>query len=358
LLQQAVNSAYEEAGVYDGTVEKWPTFKDVLNKARNMDTRGRESGWLSSTLRALSSLCFADMDRLLNYQNNTNIEHILDRNVILELDALTQSGKTFFVQSVLLYIHHKRMAEKKRETFRHCIVLEEAHQVLTAQRTSLFGGESVMDTMYREIREFGESLVLLDQMPSRLSTASLANTYTTICLNLKHKSDINAMSQCMLLDKEKDILGSLEVGEAVVKLQGRIARPFQLTIPEFKIDKGKITDNYIKQHMHDIAPAFEEEDFRLPTGNNSHKTKQTVEVYAKPVEVAETAFLRDVLENPESGIAARYKRLDLSVRQGQKLKIKLLEKELINEYQKTTKTGRLRVIHLTEKGNALLSKVE
>ena len=48
LLQQAVDAVYEEAGVYDGTVEKWPTFKDVMHEARNMDTRGRESGWLTS----------------------------------------------------------------------------------------------------------------------------------------------------------------------------------------------------------------------------------------------------------------------------------------------------------------------
>ena len=140
----------------------------------------------------------------------------------------------------------------------------------------------------------------------------------------------------------------------MVKLQGRIARPFQLTIPEFKIDKGKITDNYIKQHMHDIAPAFEEEDFRLPAGNNGHQVKQPEEAHTKPAEVAETAFLRDVLENPESGIAARYKRIDLSVRQGQKLKTELLEKELIEESQETTKTGRLRVIRLTEKGKSAI----
>jgi len=34
LLQQAVDSVYEEAGVYSGKVEKWPTFRDVLVKAR------------------------------------------------------------------------------------------------------------------------------------------------------------------------------------------------------------------------------------------------------------------------------------------------------------------------------------
>jgi len=349
LLQEAVDAVYDEAGVYDGTVEKFPTWKDVLIKARNMDTRGRESGWLSSTLRALSALCFGDMDKLMNSSNNKSIDHILDKNVILELDALTQSDKTFFIQSALLYLHHKRMSEPRREDFKHAIIIEEAHHILSDERRSLVGGQSVMDIIFREIREFGESLILLDQHPSKISLYALGNTYTTICMNLKHKTDINAMGQCLLLDRERDILGILDIGEAVVKLQGRITRPFQISIPEFKIQKGKITDSFVKQHMKHIAPAFEETDFRLPVDPN----KKIIET----LEYTEIEFLRDVQEYPESGIAARYKQLGLSVRQGQKLKARLLEKGLIVEDKESTKTGRLNIIHLTEKGRLVLTKL-
>ncbi len=259
LLQQAVDAVYEKAGVYDGTVEKWPNFNDVMSEARSMDTRGRESGWLSSTLRALSTLCFGDMDKLVNSNNNKSIDHILDKNVILELDALTQSDKTFFIQSALLYLHHKRMAEERREDFKHAIIIEEAHHILSDERRSLTGGQSVMDIVFREIREFGESLILLDQHPSKISLYALGNTYCTICMNLKHKTDINAMAQCMLLDRDRDILGSLEVGQAVVKLQGRIARPFQIQIPLFEIQKGSVRDSDVKKHMQDIAPPIVEE---------------------------------------------------------------------------------------------------
>jgi hypothetical protein len=353
LLQQAVDAVYEEAGVYDGTVEKWPTFKDVLTKARNMDTRGRESGWLSSTLRALSTLCFGDMDKLVNSSNNKTIGHILDKNVILELDALTQSDKTFFIESALLYLHHKRMTEERREDFKHTIVIEEAHHILSDERRSLVGGQSIMDIIFREIREFGESLILLDQHPSKISLYALGNTYCTICMNLKHKSDINAMGQCLLLDKERDILGTLDVGQAVVKLQGRIHRPFQIAIPEFIIEKGKISDAFIKDHMQNIAPAEPEEDFRLPN-------QVTVEVAKKLKSIDDSvlAFLTDIQQHPDSGIAERYKRLEISVRQGQKLKTKTLEKGLVEESTRTIKTGRLKVIQLTQKGRAALSEID
>jgi len=138
------------------------------------------------------------------------------------------------------------------------------------------------------------------------------------------------------------------VGQAVVKLQGRIARPFQIKVPEFFVEKGKITDNYIKEHMQYIAPMIPEEDY--PAGDRIVNTK-TVEGSDN-----EIAFLKDVQDYPESGIAARYKRLGLSVRQGQKLKATLLEKRMIEEEQEATSTGRLRVVRLTARGQDFLSE--
>ncbi len=355
LLQQAVDSVYEEAGVYDNLVNSWPTFKDVLMKARSMDTRGRESGWLSSTLRALSSLCFGGMGELLNSSSNRSIDHILDGNVILELDGLSQADKTFFVQACLLYLHHKKMAENVRERFDRCILIEEAHHILSGQRTSLTGSESVMDTTYREIREFGVSLVLLDQMPSKLSGFALANSYATICMSMSNRADINAMTQTLLLESGKDILGTLEVGQAVVKLQGRIPRPFLISIPEFKIEKGRVTDDQIRRYMNDKIPQFGpprpqpdemavSEDERLKEDNAAKSLR------------AEITFLKDVIDHPASGVAARYKRLALSARQGQRLKVMMLEKGLIKEHLERTTTGRQMIIAITETGQNMLSR--
>ncbi len=350
LLQQTLDSVYQEAGVYSGKVEKWPTFRDVLEKARNRDARGREAGWLSSTLRALASLCFGDMDTLVNTGENQNLEHILLKTVILELDALTQQDKIFFIEALLLWIHHRRMIEKQRETFKHAILIEEAHHIFSGERRSLVGGQSVMEITFREIREFGEGLIILDQHPSQISLPALGNTYCTICMNLKHKTDINAMAQCLLLDQEKDLLGTLKVGQAVVKLQGRIARSFMIEVPEFLIEKGRISDADVREHMQDVAPAIV--DAKPVTANlpfYSHLAMPNAE---------EIAFLRDVQENPDSGVAARYKRLGLSVRQGQRLKAELLSDGMIEEYQGTTKSGRLTTIRITEKGNQSLSATQ
>jgi hypothetical protein len=69
----------------------------------------------------------------------------------------------------------------------------------------------------------------------------------------------------------------------------------------------------------------------------------------------ELAFLQDVQDNPDSGIAARYKRLGLSVRQGQILKARSLQQSLIQETIEVTKTGRITALSLTDKGIVIVS---
>jgi len=182
-----------------------------------------------------------------------------------------------------------------------------------------------MDTVYREIREFGISLVLLDQMPSKLSGFALANSYATVCMSMSNRADINAMSQSLLLDSSKDVLGTLDVGQAVVKLQGRIQKPFLISIPEFKITKGRMTDADIREHMQRLVPDIMDE--MTHTNGDSEDTKPADQPSGplpgsnKP----EIEFLRDIEQYPDSGVAARYKRLGLSARQGQRIKANLLE---------------------------------
>jgi hypothetical protein len=353
LLQQTLDQLYEEFGVYDGTIQRWPTFQDVLDKARKLDVRGREAGWLSSALRALASLCFGDMGDLVNHPSANSPEELLDQTVVLELDALAQSDKVFVASALLLWIHHRRMVEPTREQFKHAIIIEEAHHLLSDERKSLVGGQSVMEITFRELREFGESLTLLDQHPSQISLPALGNTVATISLNLKTSKDVSAMAQCMLLDgPEKDILGSLEVGQAVVKLQGRVQGPFLIQIPQFNIQKGSVTDEMIQERMlvHSSSDLS-----RVSRDVNGAETPSPAGPSApvkgkRDVDDLVLAFLNDVAAHPESGIAERYKRLGISVRQGQKLKFRLLEAGMIEDHEELTHTGRIRKMRLTTKG--------
>ena len=349
LLQKAINSVYRRFNVYDGKVSQYPTFRDVLRWFDKYEAKGREANWLSSTLRAISTICFGEMNRLTN-TGNQQIEELLNKKVILELDALTQSDKIFFIESLLLWIHHYRLREKEREVFKHAVIIEEAHHILSGEKTGLTGGESIMETTFREIREFGESLVILDQHPCQISLPALGNTYATIVMNLKHKKDVNAIAQCMMLDSsEKEYPGNLEVGEAIVRLQGRIMKPFLVKVPEFEIKKGLVTDEMLQNKMMGYFSYLKTNQTLTPDVTHISKSAE--------IEREEKIFLIDILKHPFSSITTRYAKLNINRRKGNAIKDKLINISYIMPRQIKLSTGRIMLLELTEKAKLYLEKL-
>jgi len=96
---------------------------------------------------------------------------------------------------LLLWLHHYRLGDGKREDFKHAIIIEEAHHVLLKSKQEAMGEETITDIILREIRELGESIILIDQHPSLISKPALGNTYTTIAMNLKHRDDVRSKHQ-------------------------------------------------------------------------------------------------------------------------------------------------------------------
>ncbi len=334
LISTVLDSLYRDAGVYRGVVVKYPTFRDLLKRLKSYPVQGREANWMSSALRAIASLCFGQMDFVVNSDGNAGMEELLRESVVFEMESLTQADKVFFIESILLWLHEVRMRDQNREQLIHVTVLEEAHHILSKKSSRGAFGEPLIETIFREIREFGEGLILMDQHPSEIALTALGNTYTTIAMNLKSRTDVSVMAAAMLLkDNQQDMLGQMEVGKAVVKLQGRIAEPFLISIPRVEVVKGLISDESLAGKMRPNIGEVGEgpgEDIKL-TEN-------------------ELAFLLDVASVADCGVVARYTRVRLSGRQGDKVKRSLLDAGLVEEIEKTTPNSRKKVLRLTEEG--------
>lgn len=373
LLQKAMDSVYREFGVYEGNPGTYPNLNDVKNWLENHRTKGREASWMESALRAVGVLCFGEVGIVLNRRTGLPLDELLKRNVILELDALTNSDKTFLIESLLLWIHHFRMAEGKREEFKHVILIEEAHHVLLRRKQEIMGAEAVTDVILREIRELGESIILIDQHPSLISKPALGNTYCTVAMNLKHRSDIAMIADCMLLDtKRMRYLGKLEVGTGMVKLQDRWFEPFLVRFPLMKLQKGSLTDGMIKERMagfydgfrgdSDVRRHFEAGESETEAIRDFRGTEK--EGNGKPKNPAgkngltriEIMMLRDVSKNRFSSTSERYHGLGLNAYQGNKIKNALLEKGLIGVRDLATRTGRIKILELTGAGRNLLQE--
>ena len=326
ILQQAIDSVYRETGVYSGKTDNYPTFRDVLRWVKMYDPRGREINWLSSTIRAVSSLCFGDMNDLLNIDNNIGIIGLLNEKAILELDALTVTDRILIIESLLLWVYQFRLSSEVRERFDHAILIEEAHNILGDQKRNLSGGETIMETVFRQCRELNESLIIIDQHPAQISHFAMANTYTTLVMNLKHRKDIDAIKKCLLLkDEEEEFPIRLGLGQAIIKLQDRIQGAFLVRVPEFVIRKGIITDEFIRKRVQKPSISY-------------------------AISEKERLFLMDIQGFPESSIVNRYERLSIGPRDGTEIKEYLISKGLIEQEDLITPTGRVKRLRLTELG--------
>ena len=93
------------------------------------------------------------------------------------------------------------------------------------------------------IREFGESIIVVDQEPQKISESIMANTNCKICFTLGNGKDILSISKSMNLSSEEEkMIDKLQIGHAIVKQKNRFDEPIHIKIPHVKIKKGLLLD--------------------------------------------------------------------------------------------------------------------
>lgn len=337
LLQKAVDAVDRDAA----------TLADVKAWLEDYKARGRQAQWMDSALRLVGTLCHPSTAGTVTAQDNGQLDRLLDQQVVFELDALNENDKTFFIETLLLWIHHRRLVESVKETFKHAIIIEEAHHVLLRRSE---GRESIPDLILREIRELGEAVILIDQHPSLISIPALGNTHTTIAMNLKHGRDLSAMREALQLsESEESWLAGLEVGTAIVKLQSRYDKPFLVRFPLVHVLKGTVSDEMLAVR----AAGSSADSAQLPPSPAQPAAIRPIPLEDKQVSDTEWKMLCDVIANPSSPVSARFRRLALSARAGMRAVDSLVGAGLLWSHIITTPSGRVRFLQLTPVGEEL-----
>ena len=252
VLMEALDHAYEVNGVYDGS-ENYPTWKQLKAylEHKTEKARGRESQWIESALRIATVLTFGAFGKIVNAKKSKGIEieDLLNKKVIFELNSLGNIEKKFFCEFILTYIFKMKKAhdDTSSKTFDHAIIVDEAHNIFLKDRPS-FLKESVTDMIYREMREYGTSLICLDQHISKLSDTVKGNSACHIAFQQQLPQDLVDISELMQMRQDKDAFAQLPVGNAIVKLSERYTHPFLVKVPYTERDKG-ITDMEVKERI-------------------------------------------------------------------------------------------------------------
>jgi DNA helicase HerA-like ATPase/DNA-binding MarR family transcriptional regulator len=255
IILKALGVLYES---FKPNVPRIKDLRDWLEKYRLRQTSSRERNWIATAERPLESLCFYETGDVFDCDEGILPSRFFEdgKVTILELDSLSANDKVFFIEIMLQWIRDAALVSGKREKLRGVIILEEAHHVLNREKSKRLGTETVIDLIFREVRELGIGMVYIDQHPSLISYPALGNTSTHIYMNLgldtKYSSDILDASNMLGLkyEEEGDYLRRLPVGHAFI-LMRRLAfpRPFLVGFPLVKIEKGSVTDELVKEFM-------------------------------------------------------------------------------------------------------------
>jgi len=264
IIQEDLFKLYEDYGVFKGR-DIFPSLQDLYETVKRHPLPrkyGREAGFVESAINRLSE-CIIPLRDMLDCDRGFCIEDLLDRTVVFELDGLLSQNQTFLVMLLLRFIFEYRIAEQRRQGLKHVIFFDEGKMVYDKKRDYEPGmdvNEIVQFTS--QIREFGEGLVVADQMPQSLSDSIKSNVHTLICMSQSHGRNTQEMAAALHLTSKDQVIAFKKlisdepsgVFEALVTMSGRWPMPFIIRVSPFAVEK-KVSDQEIEERM---EPLLEE----------------------------------------------------------------------------------------------------
>ncbi len=268
-IATSTNSRFENPfadGVY-----AFPTLSDLIRKTeviageQGFDERLRND-YIGSIRARLQGLIVGAKGFMLDTPRGIDFRDLVQRNVIIELEEIKSGAEKSLLMGFILINLNEAVKIKHREDqgFRHITLIEEAHRLLSRYEpgdssSKKLGVESFAD-MLAEVRKYGESLIIVDQIPNKLTPEVLKNTNTKIVHRLFARDDKEAIGNAMALtDEQKDFLSNLEVGRAIVSSQ-EFPRPVQVQVRQLEdvstsgrplVDEARIRRTalaYYRQH--------------------------------------------------------------------------------------------------------------
>ncbi|MFA5060852.1 MAG: DUF87 domain-containing protein [Candidatus Pacearchaeota archaeon] len=306
VMLETLDEAFKEWGIYHGS-NNYPTWNHIkwrLEEKMRGCKATRESGWLESALRIATVMTFGEFGKILNYkgEGSISVEDLLDKKVVMELNALGNVEKKFFCEFILTYIYKLKKARQNQISrgFDHAIIVDEAHNIFLKKPTN-FSNESVTDMIYREMREYGTSLICLDQHISKISDTVKGNSACHIAFQQQLPQDIFDISELMQLREKRHYFSELPVGSAIVKLSERYPSPFLIEVPFAEVRNIYVSDEEIKRKMDCFKLNHEYEansdpEFNAEIENPSSVENKEFSVNQKSIQEILYDFVKEYLE--------------------------------------------------------------
>ena len=165
---------------------------------------------------------------LLNVVKSTPWNSLFGKPCVINLSYVGDDvDKSFFMALILQFLYEYRTAQAEVGMIdfndngcKHLTIIEEAHRVMSKcdnQELPQYKSAMMFSNMLSEIRAYGEGLLLVDQVPTRLIPDAIKNTNLKIIHRLVAEDDAKAIGESMGLSKEQRmIIPKLLTGQCVI----------------------------------------------------------------------------------------------------------------------------------------------
>lgn len=222
----------EEVNPFADGVYAFPTLSDFVKATEDIvlsqgfDQRLKDD-YLGSIRARLQGLLVGAKGMMLNNCRSVNFLDLLDKKVVIELEEIKNGTEKSLIMGFILTNLLEALKYKHRQDpgFQHITLVEEAHRLLSnyapGDSMNKKQGVEVFADMLAEVRKYRESLIIVDQIPSKMTPEVLKNTSTKIVHKIFAQDDKDIIGNTMALEKEqKEFLSNLIPGRAVVFTQG------------------------------------------------------------------------------------------------------------------------------------------
>lgn len=166
--------------------------------------------------------------QMLNTMKSTSWKELFERPVVINLSYVGDDvDKGFFMSLILQFLYEYISAKVEigqidfnNNECKHLTIIEEAHRVMSKcdnMELPQYKTAMMFSNMLSEIRAYGEGMVLVDQVPTRLISDAIKNTNLKIVHRLVAEDDSKALAEAMSLsDTQRKLISKLLTGQCIV----------------------------------------------------------------------------------------------------------------------------------------------
>ncbi|GHV37606.1 hypothetical protein FACS1894187_14780 [Synergistales bacterium] len=270
-----------------------PTLQDLFDKIepivkRKAYAQEQTMNIQAALLARLSSLLTGSKGLMLNTRRSTPIAELLNKRVVLELKNIGDDDEKCFMMGLILsaIYQYRENSGGVGSPLSHILLIEEAHRLL--RRTPEFVSPEVGNSrgkavetftnVISEIREYGQGVIIVDQIPTKLTPDVVKNTNIKFIHRTLAQDDRDYVGGTLnLTEAQSRELCLLEVGQAVIHREGA-DKAFLVQITQSKGSLKNISNEEINAQMQQFQSEHSNVFARYP---GFEKMDGIAEAYAK-----------------------------------------------------------------------------